>query len=333
MPVVSLIGAPSSQGAYAPGQELAPARLRELGLLARLDAAGVVARDRGDLPVRRWSPDRESRRAQNVAGVAATIDEVRDAVAACVADGERALVLGGDCTVGLGTIAALGDPGVVYLDLHADMNVPSSTVDGALDWMGIGHALGLDGCVPEIAERCSLRAEQIVLLGFDRTQATGWEREQVPAQQLKVVDVAALAADPARAARDALAALPDERTMIAVHFDVDVVDFVDAPLSENTGRNVGVPLTSALEALAVLLGDPRVSGADGDRAQPVARGGRDRHARELRGWPGRRVRALGRLGGHKLAGGARASSTRELTPTFMNTLRRWFSTVFGLTKS
>ena len=259
MPVVSLIGAPSSQGAYAPGQELAPARLRELGLLARLDAAGVVARDRGDLPVRRWSPDRESRRAQNVGGVAATIDEVRDAVAACVADGERALVLGGDCTVGLGTIAALGDPGVVYLDLHADMNVPSSTVDGALDWMGIGHALGLDGCVPEIAERCSLRAEQIVLLGFDRSQATGWEREQVPAQQVKVVDVAALAADPARAARDALAVLPAERMTIAVHFDIDVVDFVDAPLSENTGRNVGVPLASALEALTVLLGDPRVA--------------------------------------------------------------------------
>jgi arginase len=96
------------------------------------------------VPVRRWSPDRESRRAQNVAGVVATIDEVREAVAESVAGGERALVLGGDCTVGLGTIAALGDPGVVYLDLHADMNVPSSTVDGAGRNVGVPLASALE---------------------------------------------------------------------------------------------------------------------------------------------------------------------------------------------
>ena len=50
------------------------------------------------------------------------------------------LVLGGDCTTGLGSIAGLSaideDAGLVYLDLHADMNVPSSVADGALDWMG-----------------------------------------------------------------------------------------------------------------------------------------------------------------------------------------------------
>jgi arginase len=258
MRAVGVIGAPSSAGAYAPGQELAPGHLREAKLLDRLEQIGVAAHDRGDLTRRRWSPDRSSRRAQNIDGVIATIHEVRTAVMACVEDAEHPLVLGGDCTVGLGTTAALDEPGLVYLDLHADMNVPSSTPDGALDWMGLGHALALDGCVPALAACCELHSDQIVLLGFDATQATAWEREQVRGTRVGVVDVAALAAEPVGAARAALAKVA-ERVAIAVHFDVDVVDFIDAPLSENTGRNVGVPLTTALDALATLLADPRVA--------------------------------------------------------------------------
>jgi arginase len=38
-----------------------------------------------------------------------------------------------------------------------------------------------------------------------------------------------------------------------VHFDVDLVDFSDVPLSENTGRGIGVPFETALTALEVLV--------------------------------------------------------------------------------
>ena len=47
---LALIGAPTSLGAFAPGQELAPRALREAGLEADVDL--------GDIPLRRWSPDR-----------------------------------------------------------------------------------------------------------------------------------------------------------------------------------------------------------------------------------------------------------------------------------
>ena len=45
---------------------------------------------------------------------------------------------------------------------------------------------------------------------------------------------------------------------LVVHFDADVVDFNDAPLSEHTGRNTGISLATAIEALDVLLADERV---------------------------------------------------------------------------
>jgi arginase len=39
--------------------------------------------------------------------------------------------------------------------------------------------------------------------------------------------------------------------------DVDVVDFLTLPLSENTDRDGGVTLDAALAALAVVAADPR----------------------------------------------------------------------------
>lgn len=45
---LGLIGVPSSAGAYAPGQEQAPAALREAGLVERLTSAGIEVVDHGD---------------------------------------------------------------------------------------------------------------------------------------------------------------------------------------------------------------------------------------------------------------------------------------------
>ena len=46
---------------------------------------------------------------------------------------------------------------------------------------------------------------------------------------------------------------------LLLHLDVDTVDFTDAPLSENTGRNEGLALDVCLRALAVLAGAEQLS--------------------------------------------------------------------------
>ena len=259
MQTIGLIGAPSSAGAYAPGQERAPQALRDAGLVRRIEEHGATVHDRGDTPHQRWSPDRSSPRAQNVAGVIRTVDALTEEVTAALHDDGRALVLGGDCTVGMAAVRACG-PGVglVYLDMHADMNTPDSTIDGALDWMGVAHLLQLEGTVPALARERSLEPDHLSLLGFEPSQATPWELRQIAALGIATTRAAELTEDPAAAARQALASLPPRCEQVAVHFDVDVVDFVDAPLSQNTGRNVGVTLSAAGAALAELLRDPRV---------------------------------------------------------------------------
>jgi arginase len=74
---------------------------------------------------------------------------------------------------------------------------------------------------------------------------------------LHVTTSEALAADPAGAARAALDHLPPGP--LAVHIDVDVLDFIDAPLAENTDcRNTGPTLDQAVQALQLAARDPRV---------------------------------------------------------------------------
>jgi arginase len=254
---LALIGVPSSAGAYAPGQEKAPAALRDAGLVELLRARGVDVDDRGDSTVRRWRPDRNRPYAQNVAAVTESVRETADRVRA--ADGP-ALVLGGDCTVGLGTIAGQPDGrlGIVYFDLHADLNVPRSVPDGALDWMGMSHLPREEGTEQELTSALPrVEPDQVMLFSYRADQLTAHECDALERLAIELVPLEHVAADPAGAAGSALALMEARCERLVVHFDVDVIDFVDAPLSENTGRNLGLSLDAALEALGVLVRSDR----------------------------------------------------------------------------
>ena len=260
------MGVPNSAGSYAAGQDLAPGALRSAGLPARLIAAGLEVRDEGDLRHQPWRPDREHPLAQNSDQVTASLQELAGRLGPLLERGDFVLVLGGNCTIALGIMAALrrleaGAPGLLYLDRHYDLNTPGTTADGALDWMGLAHALALPGCVDTLADafgpRPLLEPHQVAWLGVDPGPATGWEREQAARLGLHVGSSQELADDPAGAAAAALDHLP--AGPLAVHIDVDVLDFIDAPLAENTDcRNTGPTLGQAEEALVAAARDPRV---------------------------------------------------------------------------
>ena len=57
---ISIIEAPSSAGAYAPGQEKAPRALLEAGLAEKLRQRGWKVDLVSDIDVYRWRPDRKS---------------------------------------------------------------------------------------------------------------------------------------------------------------------------------------------------------------------------------------------------------------------------------
>jgi arginase len=260
---VSVLGAPTSAGAHSGGQERAPDALRQAGIIGGLKRTGQDVVDLGDIRAWRWRPDRGRPRAQNLEQVISAIQEIALRVEAIRREGRFVLVLGGDCSIELGVVRGLlqagAKVGLLYFDMHADMNVPTSVPGGALDWMGIAHLLGCPGAEPKLAAVAALQPEQVVILGHRRDQATAFERQQIERMKVRTVPIDEVAEAPSLAALRALSLFDESLDAIAVHFDVDVIDFTDAPLSEHTGRNIGLKQDIAIAALRTILHHNRVT--------------------------------------------------------------------------
>jgi arginase len=252
---LGLIGAPTSAGAYAPGQEDAPGAMRDAGLVAALVDAGHDVVDFGDVPRLRWRPDRDAPNAMNATAVLAAALAVSEQVAAALDRGLVPLVVGGDCTVELGTVRGCGGGGtLIYVDPHPDLNTPLTVPDGALDWRGMAHMLGVDGTVPGLADVTSLEPDAVLLFGQSPERSTDTERALIENLGIAAIQQSEVARDPAAAARRALDWAGERNRMI--HLDTDSIDFADLPLAENTDRNVGLSFKAVGAALDVLLGTP-----------------------------------------------------------------------------
>jgi len=253
-----IIGAPSSAGAYAPEQEKAPEALRSVGLLDWLRAHDVHVDDRGDVPGFRWCVDKANPRAMNADKVTMVAKATADRVASALAEDSATLVLGGDCTVELGTVAgALGRTesiGLVYIDLDTDLNTPNSTEDGALDWMGVAHMLGIEGTVPELAgfgpRVPMLRSDQVLFFANDNSKP--FEREIIEDRGIAEVRMASVVADPSGAAQSVVDGWARRFDRLIVHLDLDVLDYFDMPLAENTRRK-GIEFNQFMTCLQVFL--------------------------------------------------------------------------------
>jgi arginase len=256
---LSVIGAPSSAGAYGPGQEHAPAAFRRHGLISELRASGIEVVDRSDGTLTGWRRDEDSP-AANADLVAAVANELAESVAAAFTAEHDVLVLGGDCTVELGTVAgALRDGasvGLAYVDLDADLNTPE-TGDGILDWMGVAHILAIPGSHTVLSSIAGpnpmLRTSAVRL--FATANITGPEQAVVDRLGIHVEPLPAVVEDPGAVARRTREwATAYDRVL--VHVDVDVLDYDRFPIAENTGRRGGLDLGSLTELLADLCALP-----------------------------------------------------------------------------
>lgn len=262
--VLNIVGAATSAGAYAPGQEKAPAAFRRHGLIGSLSSRGRTVSDCGDVAHFRWRPDSTRPRAMNSDAVRHACSAVAAQVRTAITAGEDVLVLGGDCTVELGTVAgakaAGARVGLVYIDFDADLNTPD-TSDGALDWTGVAHMLDIPGCEPSLAglgpSRPMLTPRQILYFGVENI--TPPEAAAIRDHSITVISREEASSDIEAAAARATgwAAHFD---CVLVHLDVDVLSFVDFPIAENVRRCDGLKLEQAAFALKQLLALPQWRG-------------------------------------------------------------------------
>jgi arginase len=121
------------------------------------------------------------------------------------------LVLAGNCNSCLGTLAALEDPGIIWLDAHGDFNTPETTISGALEGMSLAIATG--HCHPELMAR-PVREENVVL-------AATRSIDPLEEVRLRASAIRRIPLDELPQAVDEIAARVNT---IYLHLDLDVLD-------------------------------------------------------------------------------------------------------------
>jgi arginase len=128
--------------------------------------------------------------------------------------------------------------------------------------MGVAHLLG-DGA-PALSHLGPgfpmLTRDQIVLFGYDPRMLEAAEFEALSHHDLVAWTAEQTAADPTKAAADALARIDAHADRLLVHFDVDAIDSTDLPLANYPHFNLGQPFDSAMTGLAIFCASAKFAG-------------------------------------------------------------------------
>jgi arginase len=223
---IGLLGVPANSSGRTDGVAGAPAALRAVGLVDALQPVSSVA-DYGDVPLPPPSPELDPATGLiDPAGLKALVEGVRAGVASILADGRFPLVVGGDCPLLLGCLAAFvntGRRGLLFVDGHEDAYPPDRSTTGEAADMELAFALGSVATPwwPDLAAASPLVLPQHVRLLGPRDSAL-LEAEGVPslAGLLPLVDGSTLTEDPSGHTSAAVASLPASWWF---HLDLDVL--------------------------------------------------------------------------------------------------------------
>lgn len=268
---IGVIGVASSAGAHSIGLEKGPEHFRQAGLVPRLRDAGLEVVDFGDLGDERgrvlYRPDKANPRQRNLAAVVAVARSVAGRVESALRQRARPLVVGGDCTITVGALAGavrlIGNLGVIYVDAQTDLNSPGTSRSGILDSMGMAHVIGLGAEeLNRIGPRYPLLSQDKVLLfGFHPDKIYPAEHELLRRGEMLHCSATTMAGRVAEVAEEKLRRLAERVDAFLVHFDVDVISFVDFPVADvPLYHGSGLERIEAVEALARFVAHPKFAG-------------------------------------------------------------------------
>jgi arginase len=239
MKTVELIGVPSDFGASELGASLGPDALRIAGLVTSLQNLGLNVKDRGNLkgPSSLFEKvDLQIAQAKYLEQVFRWNQLLFPAVSSALTEHTIPIVLGGDHSIVVGSIAAVANQCVqknkklkiVWLDAHADANTPDISPSGNIHGMPVALLLGhgyevLSGLVT----KQSIHASQFYLIGIRSVDEV--EKQFVHRLGLDIFDMRYIDEFGIKQVMDQVLADCDSDTHLHVSFDLDALDPGIAP--------------------------------------------------------------------------------------------------------
>lgn len=262
--VIEVIGAPFNSAGTADGVARAPAALRRAGLVMALEPVADEVVDRGDLPFPPANPVRDPiTHVVAVEALAPMLASVRDAVGRAFDRGYFPLVLGGDCPVLLGCLAAAGRNAarVLYIDGHEDAWTPEQSTTGEAADMDLGWLLGLgvENLPAALRDEIPRAApDNVIVLGARDQDELADAGVRSIDDTVRVVRVDAIVRDPAAVARYAVESM-DRRGPWWLHVDLDVLS-TDSLAAVDYRQPGGLDWPTLTELTATALGGAGILG-------------------------------------------------------------------------
>lgn len=242
---ISIIGVPMDLGAGRRGVDMGPSAIRYANVKERLENAGYGVEDLGNLDV----PTPETHKIKDpklkyLKEVHKVNEDLAVKVSDVIKEDRFPLVLGGDHSIAIGTIAGISKHmnnfGVMWFDAHGDLNTNKTTPSGNIHGMSLAVSLGLghDNLVNMCGFSPKIKPENVIIIGA-RSLDIG-ERKLINELGIRVYTMHEID-------RLGMAVVMDEaisyfkKNTDGVHlsFDLDGIDPLDGP-------GVGTPVTGGI---------------------------------------------------------------------------------------
>jgi arginase len=273
---IAIVGAPTSIGirTYDSGEprqlDRAPGVFRELGLVLRLGAS-----DLGDvIPQAYRDYVRPEGRVRNESEVIAYSRALGERVGQATREGRFAVVLGGDCSIVLGSLlgarkSAQGSVGLVYIDAHADFGTPRESHTGSAASMCLALAVGR-GETPLtclMGDAPLVHGKNVVLIGRRDAAEPWYGHAALAASPILDIPGSVLAdrggAEIAAVALQLLTSTGSGKVPCGfwIHVDADVINPIDMPAVDSPTPG-GPTINELMQLLAPLVHHPRAFGLE-----------------------------------------------------------------------
>lgn len=241
---VSIVGVPMDLGQAKRGVDMGPAAIRYADVVERLMKLGYDVEDFGDLEVERTQKENSCEKLKNLHAVAETNRRLAELVSDIVSQKRFPLILGGDHSIAIGTIAGISKYyerlGVIWFDAHGDLNTKETSPSGNIHGMPLAVNLGYGEDVLINLGNYSpkIKPEHVTIIGarsLDEGEKELIHKLGINVYTMHEVDRLGMAA----IMEEVIDYFQKHADGIHISFDLDCLDPLDAP-------GVGTPVLGGL---------------------------------------------------------------------------------------
>lgn len=240
---VAVLGVPMDFGQMRRGVDMGPSAIRYAGLIERLEKLNIHVEDLGNLNILHQKTE-EIKSLRNLHTITKINEKLMDVVSDTLAQGICPLIIGGDHSIAIGTLAGIGKQfdqiGVIWFDAHGDLNTDKTSPSGNIHGMPLAVSLGFGH--PMLTEMggymSKVKPENIVIIGardLDAEEKVFIKEHDIRVYTMHEIDRMGMT----KVMGETIQYLEGRVNAVHLSFDLDVIDPSEAP-------GVGTPVLGGI---------------------------------------------------------------------------------------